>query len=1098
MAPGAMVNRRSAALAAAVAAVGLAARLASAHPNCRGDFSPSFTVDAQFCPNDHEDGFCCNAQEESGIQAVYEAAGATGTCADLYLEVMCGTCHPWSGHLFERLDTAMTLTQEFCSQFYGECATQLGLPADYCEVHAGPEGDQYWSYPLVIDDSFSTDGLVKAFPDLSDSSIPDEPVDMRMTPDGSKWWILGLKGQIVEVDVADPTSAKTVLDMSSLILWTFEEGLLSMAFSPAFHTTGVFYASYVNGPSFGTNRLSRFKYDPNSAENTLGSEEVLIISSEKQSNVHSAGWIGFKPSSYGNDAAGAVHELFWAMGDSGPQLDTFDRGQDPNILHGSIIRIGVSSEMESGYSIPSGNPFSGGGGRGEICAQGMRNPYRCSFDRLNDDLYCGDVGHLDVESIKKIECGNNYGWRQFEGDRCMQQIEDQFPETCEFLDRSPFTFPEFNRLYHLFPTTGGGWGSGTIKGDDFFAVSHIAEDNDGELYVVQYQGTIFEMPCGDLCSGDNVNPVFPTPSPSEAPPPTEAPVVLATPSPVPPPTPVPTAVPTAGQTPSPTGAPVTTAPTPAPTLAPFTPVPLEQGDTASPTMAPVPATPSPVAPPTPAPVVPETPAPVLATVAPVLATAAPTEAMTPGPVATAMTPAPLFVRTAAPAGMPEPEDPGTAAPEARLDEDYDYGYDRMPIRTVTEPPMPAAPPSTTELPPVEAVPVTPEGTPSPEAAVPVVPAPATCLGIPSGLGQFCCSLSCGEGCGGVGCSDKPGGKEGCCTHAIEESGILCADTGGEPPCRIPPEDETAPPPSPVVPDAPDAPDGGTEPGTEPLIPAEPLEQPPVSPEDAALCTADLGEDVVPMTGPENDEVSPPEYLGCYIDDNDELSSRILQLAYTASDSMTPMMCEDFCRSAGADIFGLEFGHQCFCGDSRDTDLARYGTTDCHQPCAGDDSVTCGGHLAVDAFFMGGGPKVPMNSDYLGCQADKQGDRALGEGFLWCTGRMTVQICEQFCRRREAAVYGLQYGHECWCGDDMDHDQHGAGMCNYRCSGDSHTTCGGSLAGGRSRFWEPTDPTEMTRGVIKMEEGRLWGNNEQNLEHFFVCNKVLRETWIVSP
>ncbi|CAN0551476.1 unnamed protein product, partial [Ectocarpus sp. 12 AP-2014] len=48
-----------------------------------------------------------------------------------------------------------------------------------------------------------------------------------------------------------------------------------------------------------------------------------------------------------------------------------------------------------------------------------------------------------------------------------------------------------------------------------------------------------------------------------------------------------------------------------------------------------------------------------------------------------------------------------------------------------------------------------------------------------------CSLSCGEECGGVGCSDKPGGKEGCCTHAIEESGILCADTGGEPPCRIP-------------------------------------------------------------------------------------------------------------------------------------------------------------------------------------------------------------------------------------------------------------------------------------------------------------------------
>lgn len=52
------------------------------------------------------------------------------------------------------------------------------------------------------------------------------------------------------------------------------------------------------------------------------------------------------------------------MGDSGPQLDTFDNGQSPDSLHGSIIRIDVSSVMFSGYSIPSGNPFSGGGERG--------------------------------------------------------------------------------------------------------------------------------------------------------------------------------------------------------------------------------------------------------------------------------------------------------------------------------------------------------------------------------------------------------------------------------------------------------------------------------------------------------------------------------------------------------------------------------------------------------------------------------------------------------------------------------------------------------------------------------------------------------------
>ena len=40
------------------------------------------------------------------------------------------------------------------------------------------------------------------------------------------------------------------------------------------------------------------------------------------------------------------------------------------------------------------------------------------------------------------------------------------------------------------------------------------------------------------------------------------------------------------------------------------------------------------------------------------------------------------------------------------------------------------------------------------------------------------------------------------------------------------------------------------------------------------------------------------------------------------------------------------------------------------------------------------------------------------------------------------MYGVQYGHECWCGDHMDFDQYGAGKCDYRCAGDMHTTCGG--------------------------------------------------------
>lgn len=54
------------------------------------------------------------------------------------------------------------------------------------------------------------------------------------------------------------------------------------------------------------------------------------------------------------------------------------------------------------------------------------------------------------------------------------------------------------------------------------------------------------------------------------------------------------------------------------------------------------------------------------------------------------------------------------------------------------------------------------------------------------------------------------------------------------------------------------------------------------------------------------------------------------------------MCEAFCRSVGGDLFGLQYGRECFCGDSRDTDLEKNGRTECSTVCVGDDTATCGG------------------------------------------------------------------------------------------------------------------------------------------------------------
>lgn len=73
-------------------------------------------------------------------------------CCCICLQFLCGTCHPFAGHLYERLGTAMTITNEFCAELTAECADQLNLNEDFCDYHTGGGEDQFWSYPLVIEE----------------------------------------------------------------------------------------------------------------------------------------------------------------------------------------------------------------------------------------------------------------------------------------------------------------------------------------------------------------------------------------------------------------------------------------------------------------------------------------------------------------------------------------------------------------------------------------------------------------------------------------------------------------------------------------------------------------------------------------------------------------------------------------------------------------------------------------------------------------------------------------------------------------------------------------------------------------------------------
>lgn len=94
---------------------------------------------------------------------------------------------------------------------------------------------------------------------------------------------------------------------------------------------------------------------------------------------------------------------------------------------GKVLRIDVNrNERGPLYRIPPDNPFVGDpAALPEVYALGVRNMWRCSFDRGDPAtgagrgrLFCGDVGQNKFEEVDLVERGRNYGWRAREGFEC--------------------------------------------------------------------------------------------------------------------------------------------------------------------------------------------------------------------------------------------------------------------------------------------------------------------------------------------------------------------------------------------------------------------------------------------------------------------------------------------------------------------------------------------------------------------------------------------------------------------------------------------------------------------------------------------------------
>ncbi|MFN8002056.1 MAG: PQQ-dependent sugar dehydrogenase [Acidobacteriota bacterium] len=334
------------------------------------------------------------------------------------------------------------------------------------------------------------------------------PVYLTSARDGSnRLFIIEQPGRILLLPPgASAPLATPFLDIRTKISFGGERGLLGLAFHPQYATNRRFFVNYTRTGD-GATVVSEFKAsaaNPNVADTT---ETILLTVAQPFSN-HNGGWIDFGPDGF----------LYIGLGDGGSANDPGNRSQNVEDLLGKMLRIDVNTPNGAiPYSSPSSNPFFGATpGRDEIYATGLRNPWRCAFDRVTGELYAGDVGQGQIEEISIIELGKNYGWRVFEGTRCT----NLGPAACNAAQYAP-PLLEYNHSGGRCSVTGGYVYRGTqgslpvgtyvfgeyCTGEIFLwqnnamrvlldttqAIAAFGEDEAGEIYVVNLQGTIHRI-----------------------------------------------------------------------------------------------------------------------------------------------------------------------------------------------------------------------------------------------------------------------------------------------------------------------------------------------------------------------------------------------------------------------------------------------------------------------------------------------------------------------------------------------------------------------------------------------------------------------------
>ncbi len=343
----------------------------------------------------------------------------------------------------------------------------------------------------------------------------NDPVDIAHAGD-DRLFVVERAG-VIRIIQRGNTTYSNFLDITGSVRSSGgEQGLLGLAFAPDYATSRRFYVYYTRS-SDGAIAIARYTTSSANANVANTSGEVLLTIAHPTYDNHNGGGLRF----------GADGMLYIATGDGGGGGDPDCNSQDSASLLGKLLRINVSGA--SGYTVPANNPLGTNSQPSPILALGLRNPWRISFDRVNGDLYIGDVGQGAREEVNLLATYNpasapaqpfNYGWPQREGfiahnSSCgsgsgiaaIDPILDYTHASSnlsitggyryrgtrvpELATGEQYAYADFvsGRLWAGTKALNGTWSSRLVI-DAPFNISTFGEDKNGEIYVADYGGTI--------------------------------------------------------------------------------------------------------------------------------------------------------------------------------------------------------------------------------------------------------------------------------------------------------------------------------------------------------------------------------------------------------------------------------------------------------------------------------------------------------------------------------------------------------------------------------------------------------------------------------